>query len=52
MLMITYKGGLIMNICLFGNMKKIRPISVRISANYTFNGISASKIKYFPKLSK
>jgi hypothetical protein len=37
-----------MNICLFGTMDKIRPISVRISAHLTFNGISASKIKYIP----
>lgn len=37
-----------MNICLFGRMNKIRPISVRISANSAFNGISASKIKYIP----
>lgn len=41
-----------MNICIARRMDKIRPISVKISANFVFNGISASKIKYFFKVSR
>jgi hypothetical protein len=36
-----------MNNCYVDRMNKIRAISVRISANSLFNGISASKIVYF-----
>ncbi|WP_278335421.1 hypothetical protein [Clostridium peptidivorans] len=41
-----------MNIRVTRKMDKIRPISVRISANFVFNGTSASKIKYFSKVSR
>lgn len=52
MLHIKSKGGKFMNICIARRMDKIRPISVRISANFVFNGISASKIEYFSKVSR
>jgi len=41
-----------MSICIIRKMDKIRAISVRISANFVFNGTSASKIKYFSEVSK
>lgn len=52
MLHIKVKEGKFMNICVIRKMSKIRPISVRISANFVFNGTSASKIKYFSEVSR
>lgn len=36
-----------MNNCYIDRMSKVRATSVRISANSEFNGIGASKIRYF-----
>jgi len=36
-----------MSICFVDKMKKVRAISVRISAKSVFDGIGASKISYY-----